>query len=250
MADVSDKDVPHAISPLKLAVLLNGFKSSNTPAVRKAFETAITSAANLRSISRPTINFYDPIVAQIHPDPEAYDLIVLSGGTADPMGSDPWILKLQTYLRATVQLHPKQKIVGICWGHQTVAVTFGGVVGDIDAEIGVTPIELTPKGRSMFHFASDTSIRLHEFHAREVKTAAKRFIALAGGNQVFVNEANTILTFQGHPELNAELARKFVENTPVYMGVAEGRKQDLIDKAGVEHDGVKVWARILEWARE
>ena len=27
---------------------------------------------------------------------------------------------------------PTQKIVGICWGHQVINVTFGGVVGPMD----------------------------------------------------------------------------------------------------------------------
>lgn len=117
-------------------------------------------------------------------------------------------------------------------------------------EIGVHQITLTPEGNKMFPFAQDGKLNIHEFHRRDIKSVAKGFIPLAEGNQSFVNEANTILTFQGHPELNAELARNFVETTPAYMGLNDEKKAGLIAKAGLDHDGVKIWERILRWVRE
>ncbi|PVH85207.1 class I glutamine amidotransferase-like protein [Cadophora sp. DSE1049] len=240
-------------TPLKIAVLLNGLASPNTAGIKASFESAISSASSLNSdVSPPTITFYDPIIAQIHPDPSKYDLIVLSGGTADPMGSDPWVLKLQNYLRTTVQDFPKQKIVGICWGHQTTCVSFGGSVGSMEgaAEIGVMQITLTAEGKKIFPFASEGVLNIHEFHAREVKTPAEGFVALAEGNQSFLSEGNTILTFQGHPELNTELASTLLTHSPRYMGVDGERKEVLVEKAGMDHDGVKIWARILKWVLE
>lgn len=240
------------MTTLKVAVLLNGLASPNTPLIRDSFTSALTSAASsIEGFEAPTITFYDPIVAQIHPDPNAYDLIVLSGGTADPMGSDPWVLKLQNYLRTTVAEHPKQKIVGICWGHQTTSVSFGGNVGNMDGpEIGVHTITLTSKGKEMFPFEADGKLRIHEFHRREIKGTAEGFVPLAEGNQIFVNEKNTILTFQGHPELNAGLARELVGTTPAYMGLDGEKKAGLMESAGLEHDGVKIWERILKWVKE
>ena len=240
-------------TPFRIAVLLNGLASPNTAGIKASFETAIASASSLNSdASPPTITFYDPIIAQIHPDPSKYDLIVLSGGTADPMGSDPWVLKLQNYLRTTVKDFPKQKIVGICWGHQTTCISFGGSVASMEgaAEIGVTKISLTAEGKKMFPFASEGALQLHEFHAREVKTPAKGFVALAEGKQSFLNDENTILTFQGHPELNTDLARTLLANSPAYMGIDGERKEALVEKVGMDHDGVKIWSRILKWVRE
>ncbi|KAK0108224.1 hypothetical protein ONS95_003044 [Cadophora gregata] len=240
-------------APLKIGVLLNGFASPNMVGIKISFETAIKSASRLNSDAAcPTIDFYDPIVAQIYPDPSTYDLIVLSGGTADPMGSDPWVLKLQNYLRTTVRNFPKQKVVGICWGHQTICVSFGGRVGTMEgaAEIGVTQITLTTDGKKFFPFASEGTLRIHEFHAREVKTPAEGFVALTEGNQVFLSSGNTILTFQGHPELNADFARNLLASAPAYMGVDPERKEALVEMAGLDHDGVENWARILKWVRE
>jgi GMP synthase-like glutamine amidotransferase len=230
----------------KIAILLNGFTSPLTPLIRASFTSAITSASS--ASSPPIIDFFDPIVAQIYPDPAEYDLIVLSGGTADPMGSQPWVLKMQDFLRTTAREHPKQKIVGICWGHQTICVSFGGVVGNREegAEIGVTDLTLTAAGQKMLPLGAGSKVRLHEFHRREVKTPADGFVELAEDKQMFMNELRTIWTIQGHPELNMELGKAMVENTPAYMGIG-GEKDELLKRAEREHDGVEVWKGILEW---
>lgn len=239
------------MTAIKIAVLLNGFASPNTPAIRESYITAVSAASEANGSPTPSVDFYDPIVAQIHPDPSLYDLIVLGGGTADPMGSDAWVLKLQKYLQTTVADHPKQKIVGICWGHQTISISFGAKVGNMEgAEIGVTEITLTPEGKKMFPFAPDGKLQMHEFHRREIKTPAKGFVPLAEGSQSFVNEANTIMTFQGHPELSEKMGKIMLADTPSYMGL-EGDKREICERSmEKEHDGVKIWGRILQWVEE
>jgi GMP synthase-like glutamine amidotransferase len=114
-------------APFKAAVLINSI-SALDPAFRAAFQERISSAC-----PGAQVDFFDPIEAQIYPEPAQYDLIVLSGGTADVMAKDiPWVLKMQDFLRTTVEKCPTQKILGICWGHQTIHIAFGGVVGSMD----------------------------------------------------------------------------------------------------------------------
>lgn len=234
---------------MKIAILLNGYESNYKPLTVKSFQTAIT-AASLQVIPS-TIDFFDPIVARTYPNPSEYDLIILSGGTADPMGSEPWVLEMQDFVRTTVNRHPKQKIVGICWGHQTICVTFGGTVGDRDdAELGVTGFQWTPEGKGMFPSIGMRNLRIHEFHRREIQQPAKGFVELVEGNQSFVNETNTILTFQGHPELNTETAQAMLDAVPSYMGVEGEQKQAIIDTLGSSHDGAELWKRILAWIYE
>jgi GMP synthase-like glutamine amidotransferase len=118
------------------------------------------------------------------------------------------------------------------------------------AEIGITQVNLTAVGKKMFPFSKDRHLKIHEFHRREIKVPAKGFVSLAEGNQVFLNEGNTILTFQGHPELNEGLAKIYLGNTPPYMGVGDAEKEGLARNMEESHDGVQIWARILQWVTE
>lgn len=117
-------------------------------------------------------------------------------------------------------------------------------------KIGVTKIGLTEEGKKKFPFSPDGNLFVHEFHRRQINVTAREFVPLAEGNQAFVNEKNTITTFQGHPEFNKELGKKLLEKTPIYMGVEEKDMEVLNKKMESEHDGVAIWGRILKWIRE
>jgi hypothetical protein len=67
-------------------------------------------------------------------------------------------------------------------------------------------------------------------------------------NQCFINAANTILTFQGHPEMSAELVRLLLKDVPKYMGRNAAEKKALEMKIDSRHDGTALWKRIVEWA--
>ncbi|ORY03563.1 class I glutamine amidotransferase-like protein [Clohesyomyces aquaticus] len=234
--------------PFKAAVLVNSI-SALDDAFSAAFQECISSAC-----PGAQVDFFDPIEAQIYPEPGQYDLIVLTGGTADAMAKDVhWVLKMQDFLRTTVEKCPTQKIVGICWGHQIIHVTFGGVVGPMDKfEVGVTPITLTSAGSSFFssYLPSREEYKVHEFHEQEVKTPGKGFIALAEDNQSLVNATNTILTLQGHPEMSAELSKLLLGDTPQYKGVHAAAKEALEFKINSSHDGSAIWKRIIHWTGE
>jgi GMP synthase-like glutamine amidotransferase len=162
---------------------------------------------------------------------------VLSGGTADPMGAEPWVLKMQNFLRTTVAEHPSQKLVGICWGHQTMCVALGGIVGNMDGpEIGVTDVELTAEGRKIIPHTSSGRLQIPEFHRHDIKISAKGFLPLSEKNQAFLNENNTILTFQGHLEMNAGLAKQMLESAPGYMGVQGAKKDALAQRMESHHE--------------
>lgn len=91
---------------------------------------------------------------------------------------------------------------------------------------------------------------IHEFHELEVKIPGKGFIALAEDNQSLVNATNTILTFQGHPEMSAELSKLLLGDMPQYMGVNAAEREALEIKINSPHDGIVIWKRIIQWASE
>lgn len=251
----------------RVAVLVNS-KSSLDPAFNAAFQRSITNA-------RPDaqIELFDPIEAQIYPEPGQFNLIVLTGGgTADATAEDvPWVMKMREFLTKTAEENPTQKIVGVCWGHEIIHIAFGGVLGpmdlfevcgfskrllcistDVAPKVGVMPVALNDVGSSFFSkwLPSAEKLNIHEFHEMEVKNPGRGFTALAESNQITVNAANTILTFQGHPEMDAELSTLLLNETKQYSGRDEAEKDATRKRINSPHDGAAVWKRIMHWTEE
>lgn len=67
-----------------------------------------------------------------------------------------------------------------------------------------------------------------------------------------MNEANTVLSFQGHPEIHSALARKMLlEEDDVYNGnSSEQQIQEELLKLEQPTDGTAILKRIVEWVEE
>lgn len=57
-------------------------------------------------------------------DDLSFDAYLVTGSKADSFGTDPWIQTLKTYLLARYERG--DKLLGICFGHQLLALLLGG----------------------------------------------------------------------------------------------------------------------------
>ena len=110
-------------------------------------------------------------------------------------------------------------------------------------ELGVTRIGLTSEGKTMFPFAAkEGCLRVYEYHRMEIVVLAKWFKELSEENQVFFNNENTILTFQGNPEMSGNITMIELGNVSPCMGVKESEKKGRMER---RYDGLSIWERIL-----
>lgn len=114
------------IGPLRVAVLLNSYRSRLLPAIRGSYQRTIGAVAPHAQLA-----FYEPANRPgDFPNPDYFDLIVLGGSNVDPRKRYPWILEVHEFVRRMVRDYPHKKLVGICWGHQTISSVFGGKLAD------------------------------------------------------------------------------------------------------------------------
>ena len=56
-----------------------------------------------------------------------FDAVLLTGSRADSFSDAPWVVELRQ--RVTVLLEARKKMVGVCFGHQLIALCMGAPVG-------------------------------------------------------------------------------------------------------------------------
>lgn len=260
--------------PLRIAILLNSYRSPFITSIRDSYVRSISAISPTCKLSffYPADNFDEPHKA--FPDPTKFDLIIIGGSNVDPRKRHPWILRVHAFILDVIAHHPGKKMVGICWGHQTISLLFGGTIIDMDVpELGVTEARLTSAGKRFFSSSSPSSLvsssgengaipmkngskinlRMQQHHRRAVGSKPKGFHDLLVGNQSFLSYNNAILTFQGHPEKDGATAKMRVHDAARWFGtdVDDRRALDeLVRKMELEHDGAEIWIRVLQWARD
>ena len=253
--------------PFKVAILLNSYRSPFISEIRDSYIRAIHAVSHDVSLAF----FYPANKHDDFPDPADFDLIVIGGANVDPRTKHPWYSRIHKFILDVVANHPRKKLCGICWGHQTISLLFGGEVVDMEVpevgepcqrgwsmltrpQLGVTETKLTPAGRRFFaKQGGDGVLFLQQHHRREVRTAPKGFHELLAGHQSFLSHNGSILTFQGHPEKDAQCAKLRVHDAIRWFGVDPDDNAALAEyERAMErpHDGAEIWARILDWTRE
>lgn len=113
---------------LRIAILLNSYRSPIIAEIRDSYVRSIGAVCPDAQL----VFFYPAEQTDDFPDPDAFDLIVIGGGNADPRKRHPWILRVHKFILDVVANYPRKKLCGICWGHQTICQLFGAELVDME----------------------------------------------------------------------------------------------------------------------
>lgn len=157
-------------------------------------------------------SIYNVVEEQYPADEEKFDAYLVTGSKADSFGSDPWIHTLKNYL--VERYRRGDKLLGVCFGHQLLALALGGVteravqgwgVGVHQYQVRQSAEWMSPRLDQLDLLIShqDQVTRLPEGAEVVASSPFCPFAAYHIGNQV--------LCFQGHPEFIHDYSRALLE---------------------------------------
>ncbi|SPJ78242.1 related to P.aeruginosa anthranilate synthase component II [Fusarium torulosum] len=204
----------------------------------------------IQSNSNAEITIHAPIQGDEFPDLDSHDLIILTGGPFNLLQDNKpsWVTETLNFIEAATSRQAKLKILGICWGQQAIALALGGSLEKSKRGhcIGVETIALNSDGALFFNAKS---LNIHKNHEIAVADIGPHLSCLAPNNEVLLSKDNHILTFQGHPEMDADLSRLFVTTDDKSPSPRPELSTNLrpID---TPHDGEVIFAAVMKWASE
>jgi len=171
-----------------------------------------------------------------------YDAYLVTGSKADSFATDPWIETLKAFLLERYERG--DKLLGICFGHQLLALLLGGKAERATQGWGVGTHEYSLASRAPWMTPEIETLTLLISHQDQVTSlppdasvvASSEFCPFAAyqiGDQV--------LCFQGHPEFIHDYSRALLDIRQQHLG--EPVYQQAIASLEHDHHGITV----AEW---
>ena len=175
----------------------------------------------------------DPILGEALPDPSRYSGIVLTGSHDMVTTRLPWSERTAAWIPAV--LRNGVPMLGICYGHQLIAQTMGGVAGNNPqgSEYGTVRVSLSAYGqRDVLFHGLPAEIRAHVSHVQSVLKLPRRarLIASSTGEKhqaYFLPPSAWGIQF--HPEFNEPVIATYVEEFADVLR-SEGKDPDRIHR--------------------
>jgi len=140
--------------------------------------------------------------------------VVISGSHAFVTDMEPWSKRVADWIPGVIAA--EIPLLGICYGHQLLALALGGTVGNspVGIEMGTVEIQLSRHASDDLLFGGlSRNFTAHVSHAQSVLTLPPGAVVLAA-NQAEPHQAVAMAQaawgLQFHPEFDADIMRTYV----------------------------------------
>lgn len=174
-----------------------------------------------------------------------YDAVLLTGSRADSFSDEPWVVELRRQVTQLLKEH--KKMVGVCFGHQLIALCLGAPVGRAPQGWGTGRMTYAWHRPDLPHSQNRTHISLLASHQDQV-------LALPPGAKLVASNdfcpvasytvGDAVFCIQPHPEFSPDISAHLLDKRRHLLGEAHytASRLSLADGHEGEHIGRMVAA--------
>jgi len=189
-----------------------------------------------QSVHQAEFRVYNVMNGDYPPEGERFDAYLVTGSKADSFGDDPWIQTLKAYL---LKLYERgDKLLGVCFGHQLLALVLGGKAERADRGWGVGVHRYTLAAHAPWMDPQVTELTLLISHQDQVTQLPKGATVIASSDfcpNAAYHVGDQVLCFQGHPEFVHDYSRALLDARQEHLG--DEVYQRAIASLKLEHQG-------------
>ncbi|MCP3752065.1 amidotransferase [Pseudomonas sp. SBB6] len=178
-----------------------------------------------------------------YPDEDqVFDAYLVTGSKADSFGDDPWIQRLKAFLLDRYQRG--DKLLGVCFGHQLLALLLGGKSERAHQGWGVGTHRYMMNAKAPWMSPQVEELTLLISHQDQVTRLPENATVIASSDfcpNAAYHIGDQVLCFQGHPEFIHDYSRALLELRQDSLGQEVYHKG--IDSLVHEHHG----STVAEW---
>lgn len=174
---------------------------------------------------------------------EAYDAVLLTGSKADSFSQEPWVLALKEKVQAL--LKARKKLIGICFGHQLIALCMGAKVGRAPQGWGAGRMSYEWTAPELPEAQGRNEVALlasHQDQVLELPSGAKLLATSAFCPVAAFGVDGQVFCVQPHPEFVEDYSAFLLNKRRTMFG--EEKYQAFIQSLAQGHDGLAV-ARMM-----
>jgi len=196
-----------------------------------------------------TVEIFNTVDGQYPASYDDFDAVLLTGSRADSFSQEPWVLALRQQVEQLLQ--SKKKLLGVCFGHQLIALCLGARVERASQGWGAgrmhyqwhTPTWAQAQGRTDIALLASHQDQVLGLPAGATLLASSKFCPVAA----FTVEQQ-VLCVQPHPEFVEDLSAYLLDKRRILLG--EELYSAATDSLALGHDGLAMARLMVEFVEK
>jgi GMP synthase-like glutamine amidotransferase len=227
---------------MKLCILENDFLD---PAVEDTYKGYGAMFERLLRQAGATGEFdvFNTVKGEYPASFDPYDAVLLTGSRADAFSQEPWVLVLKDKVHEL--LKTKKKLVGVCFGHQLIALCLGAKVGRAPQGWGAGRMQYEWHVPELPQAQGRTEVALlasHQDQVFDLPSGAKLFATSAFCPVAAFGVDDHVFCVQPHPEFVEDYSAFLLDKRRALLGEEKYKASTASLAHG--HDGLDV-ARMM-----